>query len=329
MTVSEPSADPDTIQRPVVGVSLKWQWLAPLLLALVFALGFLLSASRSGGLVRAELPLRQVLGTCLMFVLMPTYFLAMGAVQYRRTLLLLEEMRPLAPPAALQAVRERLQRLHPLAYGAVALGLLFGLSQNLYFVRLLPADTTPHPFDVMFVLGNCVLWACVALMIAWRLPVSARLSALGATLPVDLYNLAPVQPLARLATVDVLVTAGAIAFMPLQSLDAQFRLHNYQSGILIGVITGALFLLLPLLGIRRRIRQAKAERLQALQGQIDAARRDDAAGLELLLSHRDRLTSLPNWPLNIRLLTRVLAYGVLAPMAWVAAALVENLVDRF
>lgn len=329
MTGSTPSAGFDHTRHNDLGVSLWWQWLAPLLLALLLATAFLLSAARGGGLVRAELPLRQVLGTCVMFVLMPAYFLAMGAVQYRRTLVLLEELRPLAPHAALQAVRERLQRLHPLGYVIVGLGLLFGLSQNLYFVRLLPAEAAPHPFDVVFVLGNCILWACVALMIAWRLPVSARLSALGAKLPVDLYNLAPVQPLARLATVDVLVTAGAVAFMPLQSLDAQFRLHNYQSGILIGVITAALFLLLPLLGVRRQIRQAKADRLQALQSQIDAATRDDAAGLELLLSHRDRLTSLPNWPLNIRLLTRVLAYGVLAPMAWVAAALVENLVDRF
>jgi hypothetical protein len=54
---------------------------------------------------------------------------------------------------------------------------------------------------------------------------------------------------------------------------------------------------------------------------------NEVASLEAVLAHRDRVKSIHNWPLDLSFLARVAAYVVIPPVAWVAAALVENFVD--
>ncbi len=304
-------------------------FLWPTLCGLVLASGFLLAAQFGGDHIRDLLPARQVIGTSMMFVLMPSYLLAMAMLQYRRTCWLLDELRPIAPVDRVAEVQARLNRLPGTALVVGAVGALFGLSQNNYVLDLVREEGAIPPFDLAFVLGNCLLWTCAVLILAWRLPVSRSVSRLGASLPVNVHDLAPLQPLGRLATVDVLVIAGAAAFMPLQSLDAQFRTENYLAGMVLALSAGLACFLLPLLGVHRRIMDAKAARLETLRAEIAAADQSDSVQLESLLSHRDRIASVPNWPLNTRLITRIVAYVVIAPLAWVAAALVENLVDRF
>ena len=87
--------------------------------------------------------------------------------------------------------------------------------------------------------------------------------------------------------------------------------------------------LLPLWGVRGNIRDRKAERVAALQAKLEAADHDDVAALEAVTAHIDRLRGLSNWPVDLRLATRIFAYVIIPPLAWVGAALVENLVDRF
>lgn len=304
-------------------------FLWPTLLGLLLACGFLLAAQFGGDRIRDLLPARQVIGTSIMFVLMPAYLLAMAMLQYRRTCWLLDELRPIAPAARIAEVRERLNRLPGTALPAGVVGALFGLGQNDYVLDFMSERGAVPPFDLAFVLGNCLLWTSAMLILAWRLPVSRSVSRLGASLPVNVHDLSPLQPLGRLATVDVLVIAGAVALMPLQSLDAQFRTENYLAGIILALGAAVACFLLPLLGVHRQIMNAKGARLATLQAEIAGADQSDTVQLESLLSHRDRIVSVPNWPLNTRLITRFVAYVVIAPLAWVAAALVENLVDRF
>ena len=81
--------------------------------------------------------------------------------------------------------------------------------------------------------------------------------------------------------------------------------------------------------MRGNIRDRKAERIAALQAKLDLVDRDDVVAIELLSAHIDRLRGLSNWPVDLRLATRIFAYVISPPLAWVGAALVENLVDRF
>lgn len=300
-------------------------------LAMITVLGAIFIAawlSTESGFLLVEMSNGQIIGTCTMFVLSPGYLLLMMQLQMRHTDRALEELQPIATPAQLQPVRERMLRPGGIVLLAFVGGAIFGVTQNWeVLVKMIQLMRFPA-LDLVFTLGNALLWAMVGLLLSWRIPVSGLLSDLGRQLPVDLYRLERVRPLARLATTDVLVVAGAMAFMPLQSLDAEFRIWNYQWGILIGVPAAILLFLLPLWGIRERIKQAKAERMVVLHQHIAKHDRADVVALEALIAHADRIRSLPNWPLDLNLVTRIFAYVIIPPAAWVAAALVENAIDR-
>ena len=50
------------------------------------------------------------------------------------------------------------------------------------------------------------------------------------------------------------------------------------------------------------------------------------AGLESLTSHIDRIRGMSSWPVDVGLAARVFGYVIIPPLAWVGAALVENLI---
>ena len=128
---------------------------------------------------------------------------------------------------------------------------------------------------------------------------------------------------------DVLIIMGAIALMPLQALDLEFRWVNYEAGLIIGGIAAISLFVLPLWGVHLAIDAARSTRLRELQQQVDSCDRGDITQLESLVAHRDRVQGIHTWPLDLRLIIRVLFYLVLPPLAWVGAALVENVVERF
>ena len=62
---------------------------------------------------------------------------------------------------------------------------------------------------------------------------------------------------------------------------------------------------------------------------VPPATPEASARLETLLAHRDRLRAVRTWPLSTGLISRVLLYLVIPPLAWAGAAVVERMVDRF
>ncbi|MGI9328605.1 MAG: hypothetical protein ACR2PZ_25545 [Pseudomonadales bacterium] len=295
------------------------------LLAVIFIVAWLNTQS---GFLLVEMSTGQSIGTCAMFVLMPGYLLLMMQLQMRHTHRALEDLQPITTSAQLQPVYESMVRPGGIIFFALIGGAIFGITQNWEVIEKMIELKRIPVLDLVFTLGNALVWGMAGLLLCWRIPVSGLLSELGRRLPVDLYRLERVRPLARLATTDVLVVAGAMALMPLQALDAEFRIWNYQWGILIGVPAAILLFLLPLWGIRERIKLAKAERMAALNQQIAMQDREDVVALEALVAHADRIRSLPNWPLDLKLVTRIFAYVIIPPAAWVAAALVENAIER-
>lgn len=270
----------------------------------------------------------QFVGTLALFSIMPPYFLCMVTLQRLRTQASLAEMADLLEPASVAQVHRRIARMHPAGWFLILIGAVFGAYQNEDFIRRVAASGTLNAMDLAFVLANCLVWSMIAFVLSWRLPVSLALSRLGARIELDVYRLDRLRPLARIATLDVLVVAGALALMPLQSLDAEFRFYNYNYGIAVGVPAAVMLFIFPLWGVRGNIRGRKAERIAELRAKLAAVDRDDVAALEALSAHMERLRGLSNWPIDLRLATRIFAYVIIPPLAWVGAALVENLVDR-
>lgn len=302
--------------------------LPAVLMGIEIAVFLALSPFADSSDILASMSQAQFVGTLALFSIMPPYFLCMVTLQRLRTEESLAEMADLLEPTSAARVQGCIAGIHPAGWFFVVLGAVFGGYQNEEFIRRVGVSGTLNAMDVAFVLANCFVWAAIAFVLSWRLPISLALSRLGARMKVDVYRLDRLRPLARIATLDILVVAGAMALMPLQSLDAEFRIYNYNYGIIVGVPSAIVLFVLPLWGVRGNIGDRKADRVAALQAQLDVVDRNDIASIEALSAHIERLRGLSNWPVDLRLATRIFAYVIIPPLAWVGAALVENLIDR-
>ncbi len=279
----------------------------------------------SGQAVASGMSPRQAIGTLLMLSVMPCYFFFCMAFLASRTQ---EIAARHARLTAATRLNELLYHLPGWASFALLIGALFGADQNGHIVVYWRETGDLRAPDVTIFVANTILWMSVAIMLCWRIPLSITLSKLGRDLPFNLYDQTTLLPLRKLATYDLMVVVGALAFMPLQALDAEFRLVNYFWGMLIGPPVAALLFLLPLSGIRKRMQALKQERLEALQLQLKGLNPDDTATLESVCAHMDRVRGMSNWPVDLKLVTRLISYLIIPPLAWVAAAVVEGWVER-
>ncbi len=269
----------------------------------------------------------QMWGSALTFSLISAYLLAAFTYLYRSHRDTVRLLKPqISDVAAMDAALRDLSGRA--AAGAVLAGAVFGLLQFAEVLFFRPDVLSPLP-DVPLIVGNVILWMVAALLTVGRLHDARAMRRLGGHMEIDLYALDRLRPIGRAAVRDVLVVMGALAFMPLQSLDAEFRWVNYQTGLIFGLISASLLFYLPVSGVHDGIRRAKTARLTDLNSRIDAADRNDVGTLEQLLAHRERILHLSAWPVDVSIVSRVGFYLIIPPLAWVGAALVETLVQSY
>lgn len=262
-----------------------------------------------------------------MFALLPPYLWLMAILMHHRAQEAVNALSPIADLQDTQRVLLRLNRVSLWGIPFVLFSLVFGAFQNELFITEMIAGADFEFIDIAFVCGNILLWFSVGLLLVWRLPVGFALSQFAHRLNLDIYRLDVLRPMARVATTDVLTVAGAMAFMPMQSLDAEFRIENYGAGLLVGVCSAIALFLLPLWGLRSNIAKRKAARVEELRAQLADVDRSDIRKLEPISAHIVRVEDTPSLPIDTQVVARVFAYVIIPPLAWVAAALVENLID--
>ena len=294
--------------------------IASLALMAVFASMWAFGAGLNKGLLSD----RQAYGTAAMFAIHPIYFVGAMVFQARRAQTLAST---LASTPHIDAFRERIFKVPLWTPAVIVLGALLGAQQNIYLVRYIASTGERGMADVVFVIGNMLVWGVVGLLLTWRIRISLAPCRVGDALEIDLLDLSNTVPIRKLATTDVLIVMGALSFMALQSLDAQFRLVNYLWGMLAGVPSALILFLTPLWGLRRNIARQKAARLDVLGNELRGIPRDDTQHLELVSAHIDRVQQISSWPIDVRLVTRIVSYIIIPPLAWVGAALVEGYVQ--
>ena len=305
-------------------------WRGPAFILLMLLAAAIGAAVLIGGdsLFLSILPSAQVYGTLTMFALLPPYFLAMMGFMFRHTEAALDEIEPLADGDSIADVRFRLEHFRLADLGWVGLGCVFGVSQNDFAVSMVMRGEGGVLLDYAFIFGNLIVWGSVAFLLCWRVRVSRSLTRLGESVAVDLHQPQRLRPFGRIATADILVVFGGVAFMPLQSLDAQLRIVNYSYGFAVAAFAGAALFLLPLLGVHRRVRAVRSDRLEVLADEIADLPEGDLPKLEAALAYQDRIRGTSSWPIDLRLVGRIFAYVIIPPLAWVAAALVEMGIER-
>ena len=277
---------------------------------------------------------RQVTGMALMLMLLPPYLVFAASIGQRRSFLLIEEVRPRLPDpraadAAAATIRGALRRTWPWGVGA---GLAMGLLNTQPHLAL--RSNAPVVAGALSA-GPLLRCRQIGLLLCVRITSAHSFRRLAAVVRLDLLRPDRLRPLARAGVIDVVIIAGALLLTPLQSIDAEFRWYNYHFGLLVAVPAAVFFLGWPLQPLHRRNRAERDARIDRVDEQIAAlgasaappASPDASIRLEALLAHRDRLRGARIWPLSTGLLSRVLLYLVIPPLAWAGAALAERAVD--
>jgi hypothetical protein len=188
-------------------------------------------------------------------------------------------------------------------------------------------ELSPHYFCLL--VGNTLVWMAIGYTLSLRTPAVVALLRLGLHgVSVSIHEPERLKPFANIAFRDLLLIVGAMSFMALQSLDAQLRWDNYSQGLLVGIPWAVIVFVFPLWGVHRAMQKAKSDALMQARQVVAQASVADIPNLEAALSYRDRIASTHTWPLDIQAVYRIFLYLIIPPVAWVAAALVENWVGR-
>jgi len=167
---------------------------------------------------------------------------------------------------------------------------------------------------------------------------SVRLSRLAARLErVDLLDRRPLQPFVRFGLANVLRVTGFVALFSFLLIDLARYADVVASIALLTVGTAVAALLLPVRGVHRRLREAKAAELDALHAAIrgdDAAvartgldGRADRPSLADLVAYRGLIADAHEWPFDAPAYLRFTLYLAIPVGSWLGGALVERLVD--
>jgi hypothetical protein len=87
--------------------------------------------------------------------------------------------------------------------------------------------------------------------------------------------------------------------------------------------------------VHQAIRTRKAGELAAIDEWVAAlgdtrpgGREEQIRAYNELLDFRDHIQRVPDWPVDVGAVSRLLLYLIIPPLTWVGAALIEHVVDR-
>jgi len=264
-------------------------------------------------------------GTIATYSAIPAYILLLSTYLWRHTHKLIDDLWP-TDAADIKARVLNPPLFYPVAFCTLAASV--AIAQ--YASTLMQLSLLENIWlDLSMIVSNFITWTLSAWLVSSRIFAGIAMMKLGSRYPVDLYNLSEVRPFGRMAILDLLFAMGILALIPLQSLDFELRWDNYQDALLFVLPVAFAMTLLPMWGVHRAILNQKTMKEEAVQVLIDNADHDDLVGMEALLSHRDRITDLVTWPVDVKLASRIALYVVLPPIAWSAAAMVEVFIERF
>jgi hypothetical protein len=199
-----------------------------------------------------------------------------------------------------------------------------------------PWDWHSYSYDVFWhrVMTAFMIWwmGCLHYVIAVE---SIRLSRLSKEITgVDVLNLKPYQPLVRQGMTNALLIIGVASILSLLMVDSRYATLLISAWITMGAFAW-IALMLPLRGIREKIRLAKAEELawcsQAIASARDELKMGKAGGRSLieLTAYRTIIEDVRNWPFDNPTLARFGLYLLIPLGSWLGGAFVERGLDAF
>jgi hypothetical protein len=242
----------------------------------------------------------------------------------------LRDLRPVmacndAEFSALQREVQRFQMAALRRYGLVA---AVGAVVGTYFTTD-AAQRLSHPALAWNLWQNALFAWLLARTIAHDLGVSGVFSrAAERHAEIELFDLTPLTPLAgRGLQSALLIVLGISVFSLFLTGDPSPLVPMTQTAT---VLLAGFALVLPSLGVRRRVRATKRDELARLSAELRAIGAQGAATesrLATLLTLKQHVGAAREWPFDLGTLGRFLLYAVIGVGSWLGAATVERLLD--
>lgn len=277
----------------------------------------------------------QVTGMALTYSATPAFLLAALIYAQRRTRAALDLVARSGCVSREAAARgaEKVSVGPVQSFAMTILGLALGALQ-IGWPAIFENLGTPNQWMVVSIaVGNLLTWVVVVHVTLRRVLASLELWRLGRDeARIDLFRLDTLLPFGRIGVVHLLMVTIAVSLSAFQSLDAEVRMENYAWALAAGIPSGLVLLLLPMVGVRGRVREAKRIALEGLDEAIANADRslepDALRYLGDLLQQRKAVQQTREWPLDTTAISRIAIYFVIPPIAWVCGALVEVFVQE-
>jgi hypothetical protein len=224
--------------------------------------------------------------------------------------------------------------------------LLIGAASYLVVGVAVTNATTPAPanpwewqgwnYDVYWHRGTTVFFMWwVGCFCYVTVAESARLSKLSEHIEsLDLLDMRPYQPLIRQGLTNALLVFGMVSVLSLLGVESRYGpllMGSWMTFIIVAWVG----LMLPLRGIRKKIRAAKDRELdwcrQGLKTSRDALK--SGAGeqqpIAEILAYRTMIENIRNWPFDSPTLVRFTIYLLIPLGSWLGGAFVERGLDLF
>ncbi|MGB1140953.1 MAG: hypothetical protein ACPG1A_08650 [Halioglobus sp.] len=190
--------------------------------------------------------------------------------------------------------------------------------------------------DALSLLGAVMVWMVMTSVISMLIQqaiIFARLGRNNARL--TLLNPASLAPFARVSISASLAIIGALAMFPLIGLEGAMDMMEILPGAMATLPALICLFFIPIWPVHRRLAAMKHEQLQDINRQVEEQlaatgenpASDSLAQLGPLLTYRREVQDAPTWLFDGDNVSRLLLYLVIPPLTWIAAALMENLVD--
>ena len=164
---------------------------------------------------------------------------------------------------------------------------------------------------------------------------SARLSHLSDDIEsLDLLELLPYQPLIRQGLTNALLVIGLVSVISLLGVESRYGPMLVAFWIMF-VGLAWIGLMLPLRGIRRKIRVAKDQELDWCSQTLKVARDELKSGagqqqsISEITAYRSMIENIRNWPFDNPTLVRFTLYLMIPLGSWLGGAFVERGLDLF
>jgi hypothetical protein len=281
----------------------------------------------------------------IVFALLIGYLPAAFAYAVRGSRRALESLHPVlrGEPAELAELRSQAGRFDPAALRRAG---LFGAAATLTIPFLVDQTLSAYNFSAFHL--SAAMHRVMLPVVGWLfgrlihavLSDSSRFSRIGRErVEVDLLDLEPLAPFTRYGLRNALLAMGALSILAGLIADWSTRPGLplvLALGLLAAAGLAAAGLLLPVRGVHAAIRSAKRAELAACNEGIRARRiavvegtGPSGASLDELLSWREFVESVREWPFDASTFLRFVLYLAIPLGSWLGGAMVERVVDRF